>query len=67
MDQNRADLAFRVSRVGARCISPKIRGRIVSHFVNHDDKCCNAQHTSNSKSSLYEVFLSLREYDVALG
>lgn len=35
--------------------------------MNHDDKCCNAQQTPNSKPSLYEVFLSLREYDVALG
>lgn len=35
--------------------------------MNHGDKCCNAQRTPESKSSLYEAFLSLREDDVALG
>ena len=76
VDYSRAKLGFRVSRVGARCISSEIREGIISHFAQICSntggmwimaiKRHNTQWTPNSKSSLYEGFLALRQYDVAL-
>lgn len=76
--QSRVELTFRVGVAGACCISSKIRERIISHFARIRSTTGGmwimminvAMHSGlliDSKSSVYEAFVSLREYDVALG